>query len=343
MTDAPVRRRRRQKLVNNTDSTLADKLDRKLIEPAGQQVDESHDAQSAQSDAIELCDSENDTKSSDAYPTGQQLVYDILNIIRGRADFLQNELQIPFQSLDTFAAALSTCGLSSIDEFLEHQTDLIELGRILIALCLMPKEQPDVLWAQSTDKENWYKEHLFPAMKTQSLEDFGKNELSVITYNYDRSLEHFLFQSLFSTYSTNDDDAPCWRQLEEIPIVHLHGQLDNLYERPYSDTSDPTAIKQSAAKIRIIHEDIASDPQFTQAHDLLREAKRVYFLGFGYNQVNLDRLHFKDIPISPSNVLGTMLGFGRIAQQNLKTRTLNRIGLFHCNIMEFFRQYAALA
>lgn len=278
------------------------------------------------------------------YPTGQALVYQVLNVIKGRADFLQNELQIPFECLEEFDNAFSTCGLSSIDEFLEYRTDLIDLGRVLIALCLIPQEDPRILWAETTDKKNWYKKHLFPAMKTPSLGAFGDNKLSVLTYNYDRSLEHFLLQSLMSTYRhTGDDPAPCWVQLKKIPIVHLHGQLDDLHQRPYSKTLTPEIIKQSAPHIKIIHENIADDPQFTQAHDLLRKAERVYFLGFGYHPVNLERLCLDVLQIrNVASVQGTALNFGRIALDDLKTRTNGQINLIGTDIMNFLRQHVPL-
>jgi hypothetical protein len=42
--------------------------------------------------------------------------------------------------------------------------------------------------------------------------------------------------------------------------------------------------------IKIIHESIENEPQFAEAHRLIRNAERVCFLGFGYDQKNVERL-----------------------------------------------------
>ncbi|MCP4376338.1 MAG: hypothetical protein GY794_09210 [bacterium] len=276
------------------------------------------------------------------YPTGPELVYAMLDGIHAHADLLQNELGISHPLLEKFHATLSASGRSTIDDFLARQPDFVDLARTLIALALVKHEKTELLSHRDTDKENWYKQYLLPAMSTPSLDDFGDNQLSVVTYNYDRSLEQFLLQSLIASYPTNGHPGACWEQIDKIPIIHLHGQLSDLRERPYSPTLNYSTLSQSAAHIRIIHEDIANDPPFQEARQLLAAAQRIYFLGFGYNDVNLRRLHIAELPIRNPDILGTTQGIGPIELQNLKTRTLNQIGFVNTGIVNFFRANAPL-
>ena len=61
-----------------------------------------------------------------------------------------------------------------------------------------------------------------------SFEEFGENKLSIITFNYDCSLEHYLLNSLINSHEKTRDE--CAKALTQIPIVHVYCQLG---ERPY--------------------------------------------------------------------------------------------------------------
>jgi hypothetical protein len=62
-------------------------------------------------------------------------------------------------------------------------------------------------------------------------------------FNYDRSLEHFLFTAL--KYSSGKSDDECAGKLKTIPIIHLHGDLGALphtgaaLARPYNSNISP--------------------------------------------------------------------------------------------------------
>lgn len=180
----------------------------------------------------------------------------------------------------------------SVDAFLEHRPEFIEIGKYAIAQVLIRSEIDNSLFSNG----NWYR-YLYNKLNT-SFEDFGKNEVSVITFNYDRSFEHFLFTALKNSYGESDDN--CTEVLNKIKIIHVHGQLGCLpwqsktksrkysYNGRYTDSE----LDIAASEIRIIHEDIDidNDPPFRNAQDLLSKATRVYFLGFGYDKTNISRL-----------------------------------------------------
>src|SRR5213079_3703208 len=123
-----------------------------------------------------------------------------------------------------------------------------------------------------------------------------QGKLSIITFNYDRSLEFFLLNALQSSFNLEYPD--CLTTLNNLPIVHLHGQLGALLTnksdpqyRDFESKVTPEIIDRCSPQIKIIHQVEPSDnPQFTVARALLRHADRICFLGFGYDKTNLDRL-----------------------------------------------------
>ena len=181
----------------------------------------------------------------------------------------------------------------SIDSFLEHRSEYLELGKLAIAQALIPFEITDNLFSA---KRSWYK-YIFGKLST-SFNDFDKNKISFLTFNYDRSLEHYLMTALHHKYGKTEKE--CADKLQKIPIVHLYGQLSSLpwqnhsgnNVREYDTTITPETLKKSSAQIKIIYEDVdkMNDPEFKKAFQLLRTASRIYFLGFGYHETNLRRL-----------------------------------------------------
>lgn len=231
------------------------------------------------------------------FPSGKELVKQICNMLRDdNKNIYLSFFTLGFQieKVKNFRKALSLSGQRSVDAFLEYRTEFIDVGKAAIAMVLLPFEKTTSLFDLEMDK-NWY-EHLFGELNT-SFEEFGKNNLSIITFNYDRSIEHYLFTALQKTHGKSDKD--CAEKLSSIPIIHVHGKLGDFEWEPNHplpvpyDLKEPLEsdrIKRASKKIKIIHENIAEDSEFKQAHQLLSEAARVYFLGFGYHPTNLNRL-----------------------------------------------------
>ncbi|MBU4460126.1 MAG: hypothetical protein KJ579_06130, partial [Verrucomicrobia bacterium] len=153
------------------------------------------------------------------YPLGASLVQRIL-ALQGTAEaqlissLLQN--QGCAETLDSMLDALLKSGRESIDAFLAHHPPFSLAGRLAIAACLIPHERPANLYSRGTD--NWYR-RLLSAMDAP-FADFAKNRLSIITYNYDRSLEFFLLSCLENGYHAKSY-SDCVPIIEQIPIVHV--------------------------------------------------------------------------------------------------------------------------
>lgn len=68
-------------------------------------------------------------------------------------------------------------------------------------------------------------QNLFNSLN-RPFQEFGENPVSFIRFNYDISVEYYLFNCLKNSYRQTDDEGA--KQLRKIPIVHVHGNLGAL-------------------------------------------------------------------------------------------------------------------
>lgn len=232
------------------------------------------------------------------FPVGTQLWEELCDKLKTGYlyDFL---LSNEFSSDDilNFRKNLFESGKTSVDAFLEHRTEFLDIGKLAIARVLTSYEESETLYDTGEDK--WYK-FLYEKMNVRSFEEFANNKISIITFNYDRSIEHFLFNSLKNTYGKSNEE--CAREISKIKIIHLHGRLGYLPwqdngGRHYQKDNSSSDIIMAAKNIRIIHEKIDINSDFLDAKKILVEAERVYILGFGYNEINVQRLGIKDLSV----------------------------------------------
>lgn len=213
-----------------------------------------------------------------------------------------------------FAKKLKHDGSYSIDNFLERfKAKYLLIGKLAIAQILSKYEDTSIFFSN----DNWYR-HLHNIMKKDvaSLDEYAQNQVSFVTFNYDRSLEYFLYTALIS-FHENANENTVTSVLNKIPIIHLYGKIDPLpFEpnmsnngRPYGKGYTLSQFKSYKENIYIIFENIPGllSKNFLQAHELMKNAERIYFLGFGFHPQNLDRLLPKNLD-RKIFVQGTSLG-----------------------------------
>jgi hypothetical protein len=157
-----------------------------------------------------------------------------------------------------FREAFLKSGQPSVDAFLERRPNFLGVGKFAIAYCLIPFEDEDKLYRPNPSRGgDWY-EHLSDKLNS-SFEDFGRNKLAIITFNYDRSLEHYLLNSLHYLHGKPFDE--CAIALAQIPIIHIYGQLG---EPPYPqkgcweyrpNREGVPNVQRAAAGITLYHEE----------------------------------------------------------------------------------------
>jgi hypothetical protein len=221
---------------------------------------------------------------------------------------------------ERFLDTLSYSDPASIDAFLERHPEDADLGKYLITLKLKACEDIKTLFPPSD--AGWYR-HLFEQLLVNGEPHFEQNRLSIVTFNYDRSLEAYLHTRLKAQFGLSDAEAT--ERLGHVPILHVHGILGELPAYPYQSDSSPDELLAISRKIQIIHEiadrenDYCNDA-FRMGHDLILAANRIYILGFGFHPDNVRRFN----AFTPENMAGktvkfTAPGLTPISSQRLST------------------------
>jgi hypothetical protein len=118
-----------------------------------------------------------------------------------------------------FRRALARSGKMSIDAFLESNPSSIrEVGKSAIAAEILAAEEAIKTIQRNT--EDWYR-YFYTNVLACSLDRLIYNKLTIITYNYDRSLEYFLTQSFAADCSTTW--ARSAETVRQLPIYCRNG------------------------------------------------------------------------------------------------------------------------
>jgi hypothetical protein len=252
-------------------------------------------------------------------PSGKDLVTQICQASAG-VDFAY--FRIDPDRYSAFASELRASKQASVDAFLEHRKELQEVGKKAIAYYLIQAEKNEALFA-AEPAQDWYS-HVVDRITTDTtFDELTKNQVGFITFNYDRSLEQFLFKTISARYGRPFDDVQ--KVVSQFKIIHVHGRLGFLPwqspraddQRPYEPKCTSREIEIAAKGIKIISEDIDGSAEFAEAQELMKPAKRVAILGFGYHPVNMRRLK---VPFADHRVFGTCVSFTTVEIQACQRR-----------------------
>lgn len=226
-----------------------------------------------------------------------------------------------------FADAFNRSSNKSIDLFLARNREKYgEIGRQAIALCLNHAEKYSRFNEYTDDTEDrrkhfrsqdWYS-WIFDRMTAGLTEPNDcyritkENKVAFITFNYDVSLEFFLVQAFTYSFPELDPDIAA-ELLKGIPIVHTYGACRALetngwdLTKRYGTEVSYDELLQQALRLEIMHHNGERQIDNATAR-LIRDAERVYFLGFSYAPENLETLRIPDIlceGAGPKRIYGT--------------------------------------
>ncbi|MGD0307174.1 MAG: hypothetical protein ABSC71_20305 [Candidatus Acidiferrales bacterium] len=225
------------------------------------------------------------------FPSGAQLKRDVIKGLGPNGSIRRTAFQLNFTAdhINQFERSLALSATRSVDAYLEHRREFIKLGKVATACTLMPREVIDRLFKE--DETDWY-QYFFHKLRSR-FEEFERNRVAVVTFNYDRSLECFLTLAIMNLYGKSQAEAAA--KVQSVPIVHVYGQLGSLPSpisvgMAFGTPESPHLIDQAADSIQIVHEDRPNSQNFQDANRLIREAQTLCFVGFGYDETNLHRL-----------------------------------------------------
>lgn len=200
----------------------------------------------------------------------------------------------------------------SIDHFIRSNGSnplIAECAKVAIASCILNAEGASKLrrpkeHGRSIDfagvRDTWF--NAFFQRLAEDCEPSGLEErlrrVAVVSFNYDRCLEHFLLDSLVNYYDRIDAREAA-RLLGCLEIHHPYGQVgrlpwmaeNGLASVPYGAQLDGRSLSAAAKQLRTFSEGV--DPERSDIDALrstVRNADRLVFLGFAFHDMNMDLL-----------------------------------------------------
>jgi hypothetical protein len=229
------------------------------------------------------------------FPTAHYLGINIRELIRSPGSSAHKLVmdQFPDPTLRSqLLERLYYSELATIDELLTTYQDdsvFMRFGKTIVAAILAGKEIEANLFPMR--ETCWYRDLLF-ALRKRPAAIINRN-VSFITFNYERSLEHYLERALVHS---NNAEKHVHRFLGRDNFIHVHGQLGLLPwqgdgGRTYSEKLDAAGLKTAADGIMLPHEDLGDvNARITAA---VERAEIVCVCGFGFHAANVTRSQLK--------------------------------------------------
>lgn len=239
------------------------------------------------------------------FPDGTELLEQIKGSLVQGHPFRNKLLEEKYLASDLKELLLSLNDTQSdtIDEFLgapacKNSAIYTKIVKYAIAHTLLEQEKS----VQLQSPNDWYKKLYVRIFGL--LEDEPTDDTAIITFNYDRSLEEYLCRTHAAKQGMDANEARKSILIRRIPIVHVHGKLSS---SGYGGSDDFKTIVKASHGIIINTDKTAQDfKKIEKANALIRNARLVYILGFGYHDENMKKigLHKQN---SGQRITGTVL------------------------------------
>lgn len=121
-------------------------------------------------------------------------------------------------------------------------------------------------------------------------------DVRIITFNYDRCIEHFFFHALKRNYGVNDAKAA--EVMSSLEILHAYGRVGRLpWEQPphrepevqFGET-ERAPLRELWQGIRTYADERDEGAKIDTIQEWVRDSDQTLFLGFSYQEQNLDLL-----------------------------------------------------
>jgi len=139
----------------------------------------------------------------------------------------------------------------------------------------------------------------------------SNNYIEFLTFNYDRSLERYLYNSFMSLYGEVDERLKL-EEYDKIKITHINGSLGQftpesaMYKCNYGVDFMDLDIAQIIPNIKLMYTE-RDKKEKLQLQDWLSGFDRIFILGFAYAKENLEVLGFPDSLSTEVRIYGTAL------------------------------------
>jgi hypothetical protein len=216
------------------------------------------------------------------YPVGETLRKDL--IAAGKHEdkkiIIANASSLDENQVTHFATTFRDSQCLSIDSFLARRPDLVNIGKCAIAVVLLDLEKEALLHSCS-DEDTWY-QYFFNQIAAEEWEKLDFSDYAVISFNYDRSLEHYLVRAMANSFDRSPEECSEKLQLS-LRILHIYGTLGPCFPSEpdyfeYGSPVTPKKVKLAASRLRVIPEGRDEDEVLVEAQLLLENADSIAFL-----------------------------------------------------------------
>ena len=231
----------------------------------------------------------------------------------------------PYWSAGRAIAAAMPQALS-IDNFLHTHYDdekIVLMGKIAIAASILNAERASTIYVDpgttqlfnfGMSAKTWH--NTFCKMLTEGaqksdIETIFKN-VSFITFNYDRCIEHYVASWIENYFRIPSAEAK--KITNEMNVVHPYGQIGQLPWQdkgivaiPYGSNSDYDDLLEIASNIRTFTEQVEDQSMIEKTRNIIADAHQIIYIGFSFGRMNMDLLKTETGHIF-KQVYGTVLG-----------------------------------
>lgn len=247
------------------------------------------------------------------YPTGEQLVEKIRDIKHDGISDTDDDRSTSLEKYyPEFYRQFDGVFTTNIDAYLRDNRSIADIGKVLIAYTMLSHEEPfspgmDCL-REIKQNSSWLL-YLFEAVVSgcENTNDILQSlrALTIITFNYDLSVEAFFLSQFLKQERFRADAATL---MDNLKVIHIYGSLYGLIDQNenynlglyamcsprHSKSSSAEllmAARQCARNLHVIGEikqsQLANEDHIKEAIDLLRSANIIHCFGFGFHADNL--------------------------------------------------------
>jgi hypothetical protein len=232
------------------------------------------------------------------------------------------------------------------------------------ALWINPSKHPYEFQDEPSVRQSWMYD-FFTLLQDQIIESENLDQifdnLSIINFNYDRCIEHFLLRALLDLFPTKGEGILTELINEKLTIIHPYGIIGKL---PWQTRQDAVPfgaeqrrhdIAQLSTQIRTYHEQITDNEELRKIRTLIADAERIIFLGFHFHKQNMELLTAQDRAIDakgPASVFASQVNRStsdmEIIEQRIQAMLNGRKILpgsaykGGCDCKSFFRDFGTL-
>jgi len=256
----------------------------------------------------------------------------------------------------------------SIDDFINlHNNDdrIAACGKLAIAYSILKAEKLSKLNFDQTKanatikydsvKNSWYARFYSLLTKPEQGNNLNNifDNITVINFNYDRSLEHFLINVISKNYLINNDEAK--KIVDKLVIFRPYGSINKLVE---FGSDSVIHLDSIVSNLKTYTEQVEDHEGLEQVHLAIEEADVLVFLGNAYHPNNMGLLQVKcdklnkviyatrcsisdhDIPIIRSRIINMLYSHkdGTTSKSTLRKLGDNNI-FFADKCLDIFEQY----